>query len=35
MLYADDAPTVEVGVLVSGSFAGEGRVVASYLLAKP
>jgi effector-binding domain-containing protein len=31
MLYADDVPTVEVGVLVSGSFAGEGRVVASQL----
>jgi effector-binding domain-containing protein len=31
MLYPDDVPTVEVGVLVSGSFDGEGRVVASQL----
>jgi effector-binding domain-containing protein len=31
MLYADDVPTVEVGVLVSAPFAGEGRVVASQL----
>jgi len=31
MLYPDDVPTVEVGVLVSGSFDGEGRVVASRL----
>lgn len=31
MLYAGDPPTVEVGVLVGGSFAGEGRVVASQL----
>jgi effector-binding domain-containing protein len=31
MLYADDVPTVEVGVLVSGPFDGDGRVVASQL----
>jgi effector-binding domain-containing protein len=31
MLYKDDAPSVEVGVLVAGSFAPEGRVVPSQL----
>lgn len=31
MLYKDDSPGVEVGVLVSGSFESEGRVIASYL----
>ncbi len=31
MLYKDDAPSVEVGVLVSGPFAPAGRVVASEL----
>jgi effector-binding domain-containing protein len=31
MLYKDDAPNVEVGVLVGSSFAGEGRVVVSQL----
>jgi effector-binding domain-containing protein len=31
MLYPEDVPTVEVGVLVSDSFEGEGRVVPSRL----
>jgi effector-binding domain-containing protein len=31
MLYKDDRPDVEVGVLVSGSFEPEGRVIASEL----
>jgi len=31
MLYKDDAPSVEVGVLVSGSLAPAGRVVPSEL----
>ncbi len=31
MLYRDDTPEVEVGVLVAGPFAGEGRVTASEL----
>jgi effector-binding domain-containing protein len=31
MLYKDDAPSVEVGVQVSGSFAPAGNVVASTL----
>lgn len=31
MLYKDDRPEVEVGVLVSGAFEPEGRVVASQL----
>jgi effector-binding domain-containing protein len=31
MLYLDDAPTVEIGVLARGTFDGEGRVVASEL----
>jgi effector-binding domain-containing protein len=31
MLYKDDAPTVEVGVLVRRSFSPEGRVVPSRL----
>jgi effector-binding domain-containing protein len=31
MLYKDDVPNVEVGVLVGASFAGEGRVVVSQL----
>ena len=31
MLYKDDRPDVEVGVLVTGSFEGEGRVIASEL----
>ena len=31
MLYKDDRPDVEVGVLVSGSFEPHGRVVASQL----
>ena len=30
-LYLDDTPTVEIGVLVSGSFEPHGRVVASQL----
>jgi effector-binding domain-containing protein len=35
MLYGDDVPTVEVGVLASAPFAGEGRVVASQLPGGP
>jgi effector-binding domain-containing protein len=31
MLYKDDAPDIEVGVLVSSSFESEGRVIASEL----
>jgi effector-binding domain-containing protein len=31
MLYKDDRPDVEVGVLVSGSFESSGRVIASEL----
>jgi effector-binding domain-containing protein len=31
MLYKDDRPDVEVGVLVSGSFEAEGRVIPSEL----
>jgi effector-binding domain-containing protein len=31
MLYKDDRPDVEVGVLVSGAFEPEGRVIASEL----
>ncbi len=31
MLYKDDTPEVEVGVLAAARFAGEGRVVASEL----
>jgi len=31
MLYKDDRPDVEVGVVVSGSFEPEGRVIASEL----
>ena len=31
MLYKDDVPNVEVGVLVGASFAAEGRVVVSEL----
>jgi effector-binding domain-containing protein len=31
MLYKDDVPNVEIGVLVNGEFAGEGDVVASQL----
>lgn len=31
MLYRDDRPSVEVGVLVSGSFEPDGRVIASEL----
>jgi effector-binding domain-containing protein len=31
MLYKDQRPDVEVGVLVTGSFEGEGRVIASEL----
>ena len=31
MFYKDDRPAVEVGVLVNGSFQGEGPVVASQL----
>jgi effector-binding domain-containing protein len=31
MLYKDDRPDVEVGVLVSGSFEPEGRTIASEL----
>jgi effector-binding domain-containing protein len=31
MLYKDDTPSVEVGVLASGPFEGGGRVVASQL----
>lgn len=31
MLYKDDRPAVEVGVLVSGPFEGDGRVIASEL----
>jgi effector-binding domain-containing protein len=31
MLYEDDAPTVEVGVLIDSPFSGSGRVVASQL----
>jgi effector-binding domain-containing protein len=31
MLYKDDVPNVEVGVIVSGSFATAGQVVASML----
>lgn len=31
MLYKDDRPTVEVGVLVGEAFAGAGRVVGSFL----
>jgi effector-binding domain-containing protein len=31
MLYSDDLPTVEVGVLGGGGFAGRGRVVSSVL----
>ena len=31
MLYKDDVPNVEVGVLVGASFAAEGRVVVSQL----
>jgi effector-binding domain-containing protein len=31
MLYKDDRPDVEVGVLVTGSFQGEGRVIPSEL----
>jgi effector-binding domain-containing protein len=31
MLYRDDRPTVEVGVLVGGTFAGAGRVEGSTL----
>jgi effector-binding domain-containing protein len=31
MLYKDDRPDVEVGVLVSASFESEGRVIASEL----
>jgi effector-binding domain-containing protein len=31
MLYKDDAPNVEVGVLVAAAFPGEGRVVVSQL----
>jgi hypothetical protein len=31
MLYTDDRPSIEVGVLASGPFAPEGRVIASQL----
>lgn len=31
MLYKDDRPDVEIGVLVSGSFEPEGRMIASEL----
>jgi effector-binding domain-containing protein len=31
MLYTDDVPNVEVGVLVGASFEGDGRVVVSQL----
>jgi effector-binding domain-containing protein len=31
MLYKDDVPTVEVGVLAARSFAAEGRVIPSEL----
>lgn len=31
MLYKDDRPQVEIGVLASGAFAPEGRVIASEL----
>jgi effector-binding domain-containing protein len=31
MLYKDDKPSVEVGVLLSGAFSAAGRVVASHL----
>jgi effector-binding domain-containing protein len=31
MLYKDDVPNVEVGVLVAQSFSGEGRVIPSQL----